>query len=149
MIYISLLLWITYLAIEGLYDSYLYRFLPIRYRFNSKSIHVPHLFALLQRIVVLFLTVSHLNLLGIALNTVFLWLMLPFIQTGFYFEGHYWLTKWYKELKPVLDARGKPYRFFGYAHADSSNFPDKNPWLRLLYFVVGLTLFFIFNIAIL
>jgi len=148
MIYIALILWLLYLAIEGVYDSYLYRFLPIEYRFNSHGDHIPHTFALTQRLLVLLAIILQFSALSVLVNGVALLLMLPFVQTGFYFEGHHWLVKWYG-LKPITDARGKPYRFFSYAHSNSSRFPDKNPWLRLAYFIVGLCIFFIFNIAIL
>jgi hypothetical protein len=139
---ITYFLWILFLILEGMEDAWMYRFLPIRYRY-IRNIHVIHAVALVRRLGVLAIIVYFTPLWWPAILTlVSLWLMLPFIQTGSYMQMQTILTRLYDDLGVIADAKGKPYGFFSYAHKQSSRFPDKNPWLRLLYFLVGSTIFF-------
>lgn len=147
---IGIIFWYLYLTIEGLYDAYMYRFSTSVQKRTWHGIHIPHLLAMTQRILVSIIITyfSGLSFIYSILLLIALWLMLPLIQTGYYMEGQYWLTKLFPDLKPLIDVKGKPYRFFGFAFPESSAFPDKNPVHRALFFVAGLSLYLVIYLVL-
>lgn len=139
--------WLVYLSFEGLYDAWIYRFTPVNKR-KVMGIHVIHAIALSQRllIAVIISTASTTCFWQMCINFIGLWLAMPLIQTGFYMTGQAVLSNLFK-LPLLRDEDDKPYGFFGRPSAASSLFPDKNPLLRLAYFIIGIIVYFFINIC--
>lgn len=147
---VVLCIWISYLVLEGAYDAWMYYNMPESIKKKGKF-HIPHSIALFKRIASAIILSSFLcftryvqpTMFGVSVGLVVsLMLMLPFFQTGAYMQFRRVTAKLGNTTIP-LDAKNKPYWWFATPKKGSSSFPDKNPWLRTLYLVLGLTAYFL------